>query len=75
MKLIFFGSLTDIAGKTEFDLAEVKNTHQLKNMVFQKYPEFRNHSFVIAVNKKIIRENVSLSENDVVAFMPPFSGG
>jgi molybdopterin synthase sulfur carrier subunit len=75
MHLLFFGSLADIAGKTEFNLANIKNTDELKEKIFIKHPELLNHSFMIAVNKKIRTENIPLGENDVVALLPPFSGG
>ena len=75
MRLLFFGSLADIAGKKEFDLAGVQNTHQLKEKIFENYPEMAGHSFLLAVNKKVQSGNVQLNEDDTVALMPPFSGG
>ena len=75
MQLLFFGSLTDIAGNTDFDLSEIENTDQLKVTLFEQFPELINHSFLIAVNKKVQNGNVELKENDVVALLPPFSGG
>ncbi|MEO8085937.1 MAG: MoaD/ThiS family protein [Bacteroidota bacterium] len=75
MQLLFFGSLTDIAGKADFDLSKIENTDQLKVTLFRHYPELANHSFLIAVNKKVQNGNVELKNEDVVALMPPFSGG
>ncbi|CAN5462861.1 hypothetical protein BH11BAC1_BH11BAC1_01950 [soil metagenome] len=75
MQLLFFGSLTDIAGKADFDLSKIENTDQLKVSLFEQYPELVNHSFLIAVNKKVQTGNVDLKDDDVVALMPPFSGG
>ena len=75
MQLLFFGSLTDIAGKSGIELAPVSNTEELKEELFGRFPQLKKQSFVIAVNKKVVIENTSLAENDVVALMPPFSGG
>jgi molybdopterin converting factor small subunit len=75
MQLLFFGSLSDIAGKTDFDLSHVETTQQLKDALFAKCPELIRHSFLIAVNKKVQTENISLKKDDVVALLPPFSGG
>jgi molybdopterin synthase sulfur carrier subunit len=75
MQLLFFGSLTDIAGKTEFDVSQIENTDQLKEKLFGKYPELKKHSFLIAVNKKVQTGNCTLKEDDTVALLPPFSGG
>ncbi len=75
MELLFFGPLADIAGKTDFDLSEITDTVQLKEKIFAKFPELANHSFLIAVNKKVMAGNVPLKNEDTVALMPPFSGG
>lgn len=75
MKLLFFGPLADIAGKTDFDLSQVENTQQLKEVLVEKCPELIRHSFLIAVNKKVQTENINLKKDDVVALLPPFSGG
>jgi len=75
MTLLFFGPLADIAGKSIFDLSHVENTDQLKHQIFKKHPELESHTFLIAVNKKIQRENILLKEDDEIALLPPFSGG
>ena len=75
MKVLFFGPLADIAGKTKFDLSLVQNTDELKSKIFEKHPELESHTFLVAVNKKVQRENVPLHMNDEVALLPPFSGG
>jgi len=61
MKLLFFGPLADIAGKTQFDLSGIQNTDELKGKIFEKHPELESHSFLVAVNKKVHPENVSLN--------------
>ena len=75
MKLLFFGPLADIAGKTEYDLSKIQNTDQLRKKIFEKHPELVSHTFLVAVNKKVQRENVVLNSDDEVALLPPFSGG
>jgi molybdopterin converting factor small subunit len=75
MKLLLFGSLADIAGKTHFDLSNIRNTNELKSLLFRLHPELSSHSFLIAVNKKVRNENYELNSGDEVALMPPFSGG
>ena len=75
MTLLFFGPLADIAGKTQFDLSGIQSTDELKGKIFEKYPELASHTFLLAVNKKVQRENVQLTAGDEVALLPPFSGG
>jgi molybdopterin synthase sulfur carrier subunit len=75
MRVLLFGSLADITGKNELDIHGVESTDQLKDKIFSSYPLLSNHTFLIAVNKKVQQQNVSVSENDVVAMLPPYSGG
>ena len=75
MKVLFFGPLADIAGITQIDFSEIVDIDGLKKRIFKKYPEIESHTFLIAVNKKVRQENFTLEENDVVALLPPFSGG
>lgn len=75
MKVLFFGPLADIAGKTQFDFSQIRNTDQLKKKIFEMHPELLTHSFLLAVNKKVFTENVSLNIDDEIALLPPFSGG
>ena len=75
MKLLFFGPLADIAGKTQFELSGIHNTDDLKRKIFEMYPELVTQSFLLAVNKKVHAENVDLNMDDEVALLPPFSGG
>ena len=75
MELLFFGSLTDITGKSRMDIGSPGNLDALKEKLISEYPALVNRSFLVAVNKKVQSGNVQLHDNDVVALMPPFSGG
>jgi molybdopterin converting factor small subunit len=46
----------------------------LKNCIFfiLLWPDAK---YVIAVDKKVANENTTLTENSIVALLPPFSGG
>ncbi len=75
MKILLFGSLVDTVGKSELEIRNVENTNILKEKIFSEHPQLHNQSFLIAVNKKVQRENILMNENDVIALLPPFSGG
>lgn len=75
IKLLFFGVLTDAAKTNEVKVEGLKSLDEVKNYVFQNYPEVMNFSHIIAVNRDITKENISLSDGDEVAFLPPFTGG
>ncbi|KFC19587.1 MoaD/ThiS family protein [Chryseobacterium sp. FH1] len=73
IKVISFGQIAEITGK-EF-MVEATDLNSLKLFLIQKFPELSDRKFAFAVNKKLVQENVILDQNDVVALMPPYSGG
>lgn len=73
IKIISFGQIAEITGK-EF-VTDATDLDSLKIHLVQKFPELSNKKFAFAVNKKLVQENVILNQNDVVALMPPYSGG
>lgn len=73
IKIISFGRLKEIVG-SDLEL-EAENSDELLNQLNEKFPELKDLKLRIAVNQKIISENTDLKNNDVVALMPPYSGG
>ncbi len=76
--LLFFGILKDIIGDTskELQVTESITVDGLKTHLLQKYKELTNFSnFSIAVNEEYVKANDILKTNDVVALIPPVSGG
>lgn len=73
IKIISFGRLKEILGSDcEF---EAENTDQLLNKLYEKFPDLKELKLKMAVNQKMISTNAELKNNDVVALMPPYSGG
>jgi sulfur-carrier protein len=73
--LLSFGQLTDITGQSTWQMEDINDTDQLQKILIEKHPALANSKYLIAVNMEIIRENVALNPGDVVALLPPFSGG
>lgn len=73
IKVLAFGQISEITGK-EFIL-EGYDITSFKRALFVKFPSLIDKKFEIAVNKKITVENIDLMQNDVIALMPPYSGG
>jgi molybdopterin synthase sulfur carrier subunit len=69
-----FGNLTEITGTAELEL-EAIDSASLHSALFQRFPQLRERKFAIAVNKQLITENTDLKAHDIVALLPPFSGG
>ena len=75
INLLSFGQVADITGKDVLKIPDVKNTNELNEFLFRAWPQLQSIKYSIAVNKKMIQENVALHNNDTVAILPPFSGG
>ena len=75
IQIKLFGLLADTIGKSQLDLHGVENTDSLKQILFADYPGLKNCQFIIAVKKKIIKQNQKLNSGDEVALLPPFAGG
>lgn len=74
IKVIAFGQITEIIGAEVF--IEASDTHMLKYALQEHFPLLAEKKYAIAVNNKLItEEQYALKENDVVALMPPYSGG
>ena len=72
--ITLFGQLSDIAGKSIF-VNDVADTDSLINALHKTYPALAKAKYVIAVNNDVITSNTLLNKNNVVALLPPFSGG
>ncbi len=75
VKVLIFGQLTDITGESEIYLNEVSDRDELINKLIRQYPALANSKYAIAVDKKVIKENTPLTNECIVALLPPFSGG
>lgn len=75
LEILTFGQISDIIGKSTIKLSHINNTDELINNLSQQFPELKNTRYIVAVNKHIVHQNIQLNPGDVVALLPPFSGG
>ena len=78
IQILFFGITTDLVGENAINLTVDLNTsiEDLKSNLIQKYPSLKNlNDFAIAVNEEYAENTLKLKNNDVVAIIPPVSGG
>ena len=74
VNIIIFGQLTDIAGSS-LALENIADTNSLVKELHIRYPALADARYLVAVDKKVANENTTLTENSIVALLPPFSGG
>ena len=75
MEVLFFGQLTDLTKTSLIQMKGVTDLESLKHILFERYPFLQSANFMIAVDNKLMNENIELKENSVIAFMSPYSGG
>ena len=68
----------DLAGQNEItiELNDGITIQEFREFLLKKYPLFSEmDSFAIALNESYAEQGTVLSENDIVAIIPPVSGG
>jgi len=76
--VLLFGIATDLIGTPSLEILikEHSSVMDFKNELVVKYPTLKNlASYAIAVNESYADDKMLLKENDVVAIIPPVSGG
>jgi molybdopterin synthase sulfur carrier subunit len=69
-----FGQLADNTRVAEWQM-KAKDTDDLQAQIGKLYPVLQSKNYLIAVNEFIVTGNTILEEDDMVALLPPFSGG
>lgn len=75
---LFFGIAKDLVGKDQihFDLDEKATIQNFEDLLKTHYADLKDiQNFTFAVNEVYVDRSYSLKENDVVALLPPVSGG
>jgi sulfur-carrier protein len=75
MEIKVFGQLKDIIQEENINIENVNNVEELKKQLQHLFPDLSHKSFVVAVNRKVIHENILLQHDAEIALLPPFSGG
>ncbi|WP_311079217.1 molybdopterin converting factor subunit 1 [Paenibacillus polymyxa] len=76
IKLYYFAGLREVTGKTE-ELADLagQTVGDLSNWITDQYPDMPIESVRIAINEEYALSTDVLQDGDIVAFIPPVSGG
>ncbi|MCL7762273.1 molybdopterin converting factor subunit 1 [Polaribacter sp. Z014] len=78
IQVLFFGITTDLVETSalNLELPKIETVQGFKNFLKEKYPQLKNiDSYAIAVNESYAADELVLKEDDVVAVIPPVSGG
>ena len=79
MKVLSFGIATDIIGLIEMEVELSSDDYtvgELRNNLISQYPKLEQlRSLAFAVNEQYAENDCRLNDKDVVALIPPVSGG
>ena len=78
IKILFFGITADLIGESELDvlISSSISIVAFKTVLKEKYPQLKNiESYAIALNEVYAEDAFTINEGDVVAIIPPVSGG
>jgi|SaaInl5LU_22_DNA_1037371.scaffolds.fasta_scaffold137786_2 molybdopterin converting factor subunit 1 len=78
LKILFFGIATELANTSEIEIslpeeASVKDFKMALQIIFPKLQNL--NSYAIAVNESYATDALLLKPDDVLAVIPPVSGG
>jgi molybdopterin converting factor small subunit len=75
---LFFGITTDLVGASQLqvEVGESSSIADFKEVLKDEFSQLKNiNSYAIAVNEEYAMDDFVLKENDIVAVIPPVSGG
>jgi sulfur-carrier protein len=75
LTVMVFGQLQDITGSSVISIDDVADTDMLLSKLRMQYPLLKEKKFLIALDKKIIKEKTEINGMQTIALLPPFSGG
>jgi molybdopterin converting factor subunit 1 len=78
IKTLFFGITTDLvdASGLHIDVEENTSIKDFKSVLKERFNQLENiNTYAIAVNEEYATDDVIIKNGDVVAVIPPVSGG
>ncbi|MEO6685156.1 MAG: MoaD/ThiS family protein [Dyadobacter sp.] len=77
INILYFGMLAEISQQAKESLSGKENmtVGDLKQQLFEKYPEMREKKFNVAVNQQIGDDTTIIPLSAEIALLPPFAGG
>ncbi|WP_428743635.1 molybdopterin converting factor subunit 1 [Tenacibaculum sp.] len=76
--LLLFGIAADLAGNSSLtmELPNKSTVASFKEFLSAEFPEFQKmSSYAVAINESYATDEALIQENDVIAIIPPVSGG
>ncbi|PYZ93540.1 molybdopterin converting factor subunit 1 [Salipaludibacillus keqinensis] len=77
IRILLFAELEEVVGKREIELSDEEiSVGEIREKLEKQYPDLHKiRSAMAAVNEEYAENTVLAHEGDLVAFIPPVSGG
>ncbi|XRE43398.1 hypothetical protein ACIVBQ_001602 [Tenacibaculum discolor] len=78
ISILFFGMATDLVDSSslEIELPNKSTVASFKEFLVAELPELKKmSSYAVAINESYATDDILIKENDVIAIIPPVSGG
>ncbi|WP_410984018.1 molybdopterin converting factor subunit 1 [Bacillus cereus] len=75
--VLFFAGMREEVGLDELKIVETENMtiHQLKQYLQNKYSLSSFNQVMTAINESFVTDDETIKNEDIIAFIPPVSGG
>ncbi len=74
-RVSLFAMFRELLHEDSIDIECEARSHALRAELEKRYPILRDTAYAIAVDLRIVHDDVALSETSQIALLPPFSGG
>jgi len=74
MEVLLFGMIAEKAGADRLTV-EAGSTAELRRVLAQRVPGIEGLSHAIAVDRRIVHDDMPLTGSEEIAVLPPFAGG
>lgn len=72
----YFAGLREITGKSEEQIdRDTCSVHEMRQWAVERYPDIAHYAILVAVNEEYALDEDLIHRGDIVAFIPPVSGG
>ncbi|BCU52970.1 sulfur-carrier protein [Staphylococcus auricularis] len=77
MKVLYFAELKELLQMESetINLSYDITVDQFKTDLFERHPEISQKHFQVAVNEEFVQDNDVVQSDDIIALIPPVSGG
>ncbi|HVH96833.1 MAG TPA: molybdopterin converting factor subunit 1 [Bacillus sp. (in: firmicutes)] len=75
-KVLFFAHLRDAVGEESIEMeANGKTVAEFKQQISETYDIQKLDTVMVAINEEFAPDSEVIQEGDIIAFIPPVSGG